>query len=120
MSRSQRNKRPCHAPQKKAQITLRVESDLKEAAGRAAAQERRSLTSWIERILATHLRSRRVLTGARPKEAARTALKLAVREIDAVNDKSLPPEERERRKRNLLRGPGEFRDIRCDQAKSRG
>jgi predicted HicB family RNase H-like nuclease len=36
---------------KTAQITLRVDCNLKEAAEKAAAHERRSLTSWIEKIL---------------------------------------------------------------------
>jgi hypothetical protein len=53
--------------------------DLKEAAGKAPALERRSLTSLIQKVLAKHLRNRRLLTSRRPpsKEAARTALKLA-------------------------------------------
>lgn len=108
---------------KTAQITFRIDPNLKEAAGKAAALERRSLTSLIEKVLAKHLRNRRLLTSRRPasKEAARTALKLAAREIEAFDDdKSLPAEERERRKRHLIRGPTEFRDIRCDQVKSTG
>jgi hypothetical protein len=108
---------------KTAQITFRIDPNLKEAAGKAAALERRSLTSLIEKVLAKHLRNRRLLTSRRPasKEAARTALKLAAREIEAFDDdKSLPAEEREGRKRHLIRGPTEFRDIRCDQVKSTG
>ena len=108
---------------KTAQITFRIDPNLKEAAGNAAALERRSLTSLIEKVLAKHLRNRRLLTSRRPpsKEAARTALKLAAREIEAFDDdKSLPAEERERRTRHLIRGPTEFRDIRCDQVKSTG
>jgi hypothetical protein len=64
---------------KTAQITFRIDPNLKEAAGKAAALERRSLTSLIEKVLAKHLRNRRLLTSRRPpsKEAARTALKLA-------------------------------------------
>ena len=102
---------------KTAQITFRIDPNLKEAAGKAAALERRSLTSLIEKV-----RNRRLLTSRRPpsKEAARTALKLAAREIEAFNVKSLPADERERRKRQLIRGPREFRDIRCDQVKSKG
>ena len=107
---------------KTAQIIFRIDPNLKEAAEKAAAQDRRSLTSLIERVLAKHLRNRRLLTNRPPppKEAARTALKLAAREIEAFNVKSLPADERERRKRQLIRGPREFRDIRCDQVKSKG
>jgi hypothetical protein len=106
---------------KTAQITFRIDSNLKEAAEKAAAQERRSLTSLIEKVLAKHLRNRRFLTGRRPqpKETARTALKLAAREIAALDDKSLPTEERAKRKQQLIRGPREFREIRRDQVKSR-
>jgi hypothetical protein len=42
-------------------------------------------------------------------------LKLAAREIESIDDKSLPAEERESRKRRLIRGPKEFRDIRRDR-----
>ena len=107
---------------KTAQITFRIDANLKEAAEKAAAQERRSLTSLIEKALAKHLRNRRHLSNRRrpPAEAARTALKLAAREIEVLDDISLPAEERESRKRQLVRGPKEFRDIRCDQVKSRG
>ena len=40
---------------KTAQITFRIDPNLKEAAGKAAALERRSLTSLIEKVLAKHL-----------------------------------------------------------------
>ena len=61
---------------KTAQITFRIDANLKEAAQKAAAQERRSLTSLIEKALAKHLRNRRHLSNRRrpPTEAARTAL----------------------------------------------
>jgi hypothetical protein len=56
---------------------------LKEAAEKAAAQDHRSLTTLIERLLSKHLRSRGFLSAPkRPhKEAARIALKLALRQI---------------------------------------
>jgi predicted HicB family RNase H-like nuclease len=40
---------------KTAQITFRIDPNLKEAAEKAAAQDRRSLTSLIERVLAKPL-----------------------------------------------------------------
>jgi hypothetical protein len=51
--------------------------------------------------------------------AARSASDLAAREVDRVGDRSLPPEERARRKRALIRGPKEFREIRGDQPKTK-
>ena len=105
---------------KTAQITLRIDSMLKEAAEKAAAQDHRSLTSLIERLLRKHLRSRGFFSAPkRPhKEAARTALKVALREIETVGDRSLPAQERESRKRRLIHGPEEFSGFRSDQPKS--
>jgi len=54
------------------------------------------------------------------KEAARRASTLAAREIEPLTDKSMPAEEQERRKKALIRGPKEFRDIRSDQPKAKG
>jgi hypothetical protein len=50
------------------------------------------------------------------KSAARASA-LAGREIDRVTDPSAPAEERESRKRRLLKGPREFRDMRPPKAK---
>ena len=43
------------------------------------------------------------------KEAARAAFQLAAREVENIADKSVPAEERESRKRQLIRGPKKFR-----------
>ena len=51
------------------------------------------------------------------KTSAHRASKLAVREIESLIDKSEPAEIQERRKRRLIHGPKEFRDIRGDQPK---
>ena len=53
------------------------------------------------------------------KETARKASKLAAREIEPLGDKSMPPEEQARRKRALIRGPKEFREIRDDLPKAK-
>src|SRR5262245_40025710 len=53
---------------------------------------------------------------ARPKKAAK-AREMASREIDRLLDPSATDEERQRRKRRLLKGPKEFRDIRGERAK---
>ena len=54
------------------------------------------------------------------KGAAHRAEKLAKREIESLLDKSEPADIRERRKRRLIRGPKEFREIRGDQPKGKG
>jgi hypothetical protein len=43
---------------------------------------------------------------------AAKALRMAAREIDSLVDKNAPPEQRIRRKRRLLKGPTEFREMR--------
>jgi hypothetical protein len=48
---------------------------------------------------------------------ARKAAELAGRAVEAVENRSLPAEEKARRKRALIRGPKEFRDIREDLPK---
>jgi|SRR6516162_5837213 len=50
-------------------------------------------------------------------EAVPKALELAAKEIDKLLEPSIPEEKRHRRKRRLLKGPKEFRDIRGDLSK---
>ena len=50
-------------------------------------------------------------TVVRTKKAAK-ASEMAAQEIDRLIDPSAPDEERQRRKRRLIKGPGEFRDVR--------
>ena len=57
---------------------------------------------------------------ATPKASARTAAKasqLAGQMIDMLGDGSAPVEEREKRKRRLVKGPPEFRELRTDLPK---
>jgi hypothetical protein len=51
------------------------------------------------------------------KRKAQKASELAARVAERVVDKSVPPEEQERRKTALITGPKEFRDIREDLPK---
>ena len=54
------------------------------------------------------------------KEAARKASKLAARELEKLDSPSLPEPDLQQRKRTLIRGPKEFRDIRADLPKTKG
>src|SRR6478672_5142387 len=55
---------------------------------------------------------------ARPsKQKAQKASDLADRTADRLVDKSMPLEEQQRRKRALIKGPKEFRDVREDLPK---
>ena len=49
-------------------------------------------------------------SSVRTKKAAK-ASEMAAQEIDRLIDPSAPDEERQRRKRRLLKGPKEFRDV---------
>ena len=54
------------------------------------------------------------------KKTAAKASEMAGSMIDWLSDKSTPPEERAKRKRRLVKGPEEFRDIRNDLPKPKG
>ena len=56
----------------------------------------------------------------RSKEAASKAQQMAGKELDRLGDASLSADEREKRKRRLTKGPGEFRDMRGDLPKPKG
>jgi hypothetical protein len=53
------------------------------------------------------------------KRKAEKASELAARAADRVIDRSMPPEEQQRRKRALIKGPKEFREIREDLPKTK-
>jgi hypothetical protein len=50
------------------------------------------------------------------KDAKRKAAMMAGREIDRLGDRTATREERARRKRRLIKGPREFRDIRKNKS----
>jgi hypothetical protein len=64
----------------------------------------------------------RALASAQPvarhsKKTAAHAHEIAAQTIDSIVDKSAPPQEQEKRKRRLLKGPEEFQDIRGQLSK---
>lgn len=99
---------------KTAQITLQIEPALKAAVEKAAAEADRSLNGLIEKLLTDYCKKRD--HAGKPSraraEAAPKAAEMASRTIDDIADKSLPAEEHQQRKRRLIRGPKEFRDLR--------
>jgi Arc/MetJ-type ribon-helix-helix transcriptional regulator len=54
-----------------------------------------------------------------PKAAAK-ASDMAAHQIDKLANPGMPEQERRARKRRLLKGPREFRDLRSDQPKPKG
>jgi hypothetical protein len=71
----------------------------------------------IRRLIELGLAGTQMPRGRTP--AARSkAYDLASKQVDKLIDPSTPNEERQQRKRRLLRGPGEFREIR-DEVRSK-
>jgi hypothetical protein len=84
----------------------------KQEAGPSRAEAIRRL---VEKALAAESSAQ-----PRSKKTAQKASNMAAREIENLGDTSQPLEEQQRRKRSLIRGPREFRDIRADQPKRKG
>src|SRR2546421_8768234 len=72
----------------------------------------------IRRLVELGLAGSRPLRQRSPKAVAK-AVNLAGKQIDKLSDPSATAQERQLRKRRLLKGPKEFRDIRGDLAKPR-
>jgi len=93
---------------------------------------RNSIDQWAKRQADKPPRSEAIrrlvelgLAGARPPprpspKVASKASELAAQQIDQLADPSATDEERQTRKRRLLTGPKEFRDIRGDLPRSKG
>ena len=88
----------------------------KWAAGQSAGLSR---SEAIRRLIELGLARAQPLKRREPKAASK-ALDLAGQQIDKLADSSATVEERQKRKRRLLKGPGEFRDIREDLPKPKG
>jgi Arc/MetJ-type ribon-helix-helix transcriptional regulator len=54
------------------------------------------------------------------QQTAAKAKKLAAEQIDRMGDSAAPAEEQASRKRRLLKGPEEFREVRVDRTKAKG
>jgi hypothetical protein len=90
---------------KTAQVNLRLEPALKEAAEKAAESDRRSLTSLVEKLLVDHLRTTGFLPApdlppqppAKVARKARKALFVAEVERQLHEENGAPPEPRKPR-----------------------
>jgi Arc/MetJ-type ribon-helix-helix transcriptional regulator len=84
----------------------------------AARNDAPSRSDAIRRLVELGLAKSQPMKKRSPKAASK-ALELAARQVDKLADSSIPPEERQRRKRRLLKGPGEFRELRADLPKKK-
>jgi hypothetical protein len=97
---------------KTARVILRIEPALKVAGERAAASEHRSLSGLIEMLLTDYCKHQAMVSSPSRSVAAPKAAKMAASTIDDIGDRTLPRDEQQRRKRTLIQGPKEFREIR--------
>jgi Arc/MetJ-type ribon-helix-helix transcriptional regulator len=99
-------------------ITVRLPHQLISAINEWTSKNTLSRSEAIRQLIEQGLARK---AAARPlsNEAAHRALKMAARELEPLGDKSLPAEEQARRKRVLIKGPKEFRDVRADQPKTK-
>jgi hypothetical protein len=95
-------------------IGIRLPPSLIKAIDAWAARETAGLRSEAMRRLLEAGLSHSQPGKRRSPAAAAKAADLAGKQIDKFTDASAPPEEQQKRKRRLLKGPGEFRDIRGD------
>jgi hypothetical protein len=100
-------------------ITVRLPLTVISSINRFAAEKSVSRSEAVRQLLEKEL-ARRPAKRPPNKETAHKASKLAAREIEPLGDKSMPPEEQARRKRALISGPKEFREIRDDLPKTKG
>ena len=109
-SNSKRNwRRPAarRRPLVATQLPAELQNTVDQWAARQPDKPKRS--EAIRRLIEAGLASSKQTSG---RDQAAKALRMAAREIDSLVDKNAPPEQRIRRKRRLLKGPTEFREMR--------
>ena len=98
---------------------IRLPEDLTSAIDRwsevnKVSSRSEAIRRLIEVGLATSPKARR------SPEATAKAKQMAAQEIDRVEDRGASSEDRQTRKRRLLKGPEEFREMRTDHTKPKG
>jgi hypothetical protein len=93
-------------------MSFRLANDRKQAVDEWAVKQpdKPKRSEALRRLVEHGLRTAQ-LRKPHSKETAAKASKFAGREIDKVADKSASAEVREKRKRRLLKGPKEFRNL---------
>ncbi len=95
--------------------TVRLSAPLRKRVDRWAARQpdQPGRAEAVRHLLETALAGLEP-AGRRNRTATAQALRMAAREIGSLTDRSVPSEERIKRKRRLLKGPREFRAMRKD------
>ena len=105
---------------KTATLNLRIDPEIKDAAEAAAKRQRRSLTAFVENLILTKLENLETdgtaasmrSKGKRSAAERADASAMAERAIENLTDTSAASAEQSRRKKKLLQGPKEFREMR--------
>jgi metal-responsive CopG/Arc/MetJ family transcriptional regulator len=90
-------------------VGLRLPQEFTNRVDQWARQNRVTRSEAIRRLVEI------ALAGTSPKQRSRTARskarELANAQLEALLDPTVPTEERQRRKRRLIKGPQEFREV---------
>jgi hypothetical protein len=99
---------------------LRLAPDLRKQMDQWASHQpdQPSMAEAIRRLVELGL-SHAPKRGRLSHEARTKASAMAGETVDRLTDSSAPTEEQEKRKRRLIHGPMEFRDIRQDQSRAK-
>ena len=99
---------------------MRLSSELRENVDAWAARQtdKPGRSEAIRRLVELGLAESQPMKRRSPKAASK-AIDLAGQQIDKLADPSATAEERQQRKRRLLKGPGEFRELRADLPKKK-
>jgi Arc/MetJ-type ribon-helix-helix transcriptional regulator len=117
--RANRKKRGRPATGQDPVSAIRLSVELTRAIDRWAARNKAASRSEAIRELVEMGLAGGQPTGRRRAKTAARASDMAGRQIDKIGDPSASAKERQDRKRRLLKGPSEFRDMRGDQPKSK-
>ena len=120
MPKSQKKKRGRPATGRDPVTAIRLPEDLRVRVEAWAARLRDtpSRSEAIRRLVEIGLASERAAKPSNKKSAAKAA-GMAGAMVDFLGDQSAPADVREKRKRRLLKGPSEFREMRTDLPKAK-
>ena len=99
---------------------IRLSSELRENVDAWAARQtdKPDRSEAIRRLVELGLAGSQLMKRRSPKATSK-AIDLAGQQIDKLADPSATAEEQQQRKRRLLKGPGEFRELRADLPKKK-
>jgi Arc/MetJ-type ribon-helix-helix transcriptional regulator len=121
MPKSQKKKRGRPATGRDPVTAIRLPEDLRVRVETWATKQRDtpSRSEAIRRLVEMGLASAGAAKPRNNKKSAAKAAGMAGAMVDYLGDQSAPADVREKRKRRLLKGPSEFREMRTDLPKAK-